>query len=58
MPDKCLTCQHFKLSHVSRDSGGLEAHGGECRFSPPHPLYRWPNVRGDDWCGQHKEDIE
>jgi hypothetical protein len=45
----CKTCIYFveKMCDV-----------GRCRFNPPVVVNGWPVVMEDDWCGQHKLDVE
>ena len=44
---KCETCKFYDPNN----------HAGVCRKDPPKVAQsgaRWPDVRGTDWCGEHR----
>ncbi len=50
----CANCTWFVVRAVSEKASHTEAgEMGRCRKHAPYPAEGWPNVRFDDWCGDH-----
>ena len=43
----CLTCDYYSSP---------ECHTGECRIRAPGEG-GWPDVRADEWCGEHEPSL-